>query len=235
MAIIGSILQSVRKVSETKEAGTRISLQDELHMYDVPTISSDLVHTFQRATLCGLRTGIWRFVGPILRLLFHLCTFLSGATLFQIWTKYTTKKIPSCALTIPFIAIMGSIFGVIIGSTLGMSASIVGVLSIPLVAFLVINILNGAEHRYPQFARATSAWIIGRVNIRGYGASYEVPCVPSHLRSRISQVNTIHGTRVYVEYLEDDPFLVVVRGHFFSKEKVYIGAWETGNHHFDNI
>lgn len=233
MAIIESILQSMWKVSETKEA--KISLQDELLSCGVPVIASNLVHTFQRATLHGLRPGVWYFIGPMFRLVLSLCSLLLGATLLQVWSEYTTKKISQFALLLPFAVIMTSLFGLSIESALGVRMSIAGLLSIPLCAFLVMNVIVSAEHRYTRFAQATSAWIIARVNIRGFGASYDIPCVPSHLRERLSKASTIRGARLYVEYLEEDPFLVVIRGHFFFKEKVYIGAWKTGNHHFDNL
>lgn len=234
MAIIELILQKVWKVPETIQV-KKMSLQDELQGCGVPTIASNLVHTFQRAALRRLRPGMWHYVGPLFRLLFNICNFLLGATIFQVWKKYTTKKIPSYALMVPFTVVMGSFVGVLVGLSLGVHIIILALLSISMSAFLLMNILDGIANRYKQFARAASGWVIGCVNIRGYGASYDVPYVPSHLRKRISKASAIHGARLYVEYLEDDPFLFVVRGHFFFKEKVYIGAWETGNQYLDSV
>ncbi|MEK7099537.1 MAG: hypothetical protein AAB883_00135 [Patescibacteria group bacterium] len=66
------------------------------------------------------------------------------------------------------------------------------------------------------------------------GLPYGTPTLPKHLLERAQIVEHIPGTRLKIEYLDIDPFLVIERGTGLGTEREYIGGWATGNPRFDN-
>lgn len=228
-------LQDIREVPEIQEVempgGT---LQDELHRHDIPIIPFEEVQEHQRMTLRALRPGAWRFIGPLFRAVSNFCAVFWGATILQEWSKYTAKRIPPWVLLLPVAVVMLSTLSVIVASLAGAPESVLLWICVPLGAFLIGILLSRAERNGARLAEVTSAWVMGRINIRGFGAISDVPHLPERLRMRACEASTIPATRLYVEYLEEDPFVVAVRGHGLFTEKVYIGAWGT-NSHFDDI
>lgn len=54
--------------------------------------------------------------------------------------------------------------------------------------------------------------------------------IPLNLLKRAQAARDVKGTTVLLEVFNDDPLIVVLRG----AEKVYIGAWNTGNQNLDS-
>jgi hypothetical protein len=65
--------------------------------------------------------------------------------------------------------------------------------------------------------------------------SPRVPEIPDHLKRRIESAWDIPGTKVYLDWLGTDPFVVVRRGYGIFAEEHIVGAYATGNRLLDNF
>jgi hypothetical protein len=178
----------------------------------LPILPDDKAEAHKRNLLRMSRKGVWQTWWPVARLTFRtlVWSFLIAAAALCVGAVAVMVQVVS---EIAPIAPEFALFASMAVSTAQTAFIVSG--EIFVLAFIAVLTLD----RFPGFTMAGEArWCLVPI------ARYSRGVIPDHVRARISAAEQIPGTKVYVEYFEDDPFIVVKRG--FAKRRV--AAWATG-------
>jgi hypothetical protein len=200
------------------ERKKKASLAEDLRMAGVPILPKAEVKQFKREKVLANREGIWRWLWAIPVFFRHsfipaVIAALAGMFFAGDWLIYAGYTwVRYGRVTVNYRWSLG---------VLAFSLALFGAYT-ALAAFLDGRLGS-------SFERAASFWSrtqAGKYN--GY------PSIPSAFSAR-TQTAQLAGSKVVVEALEEDPFLVAERGPWWNREREYIGAWRTGRDDFDNM
>lgn len=199
------------------------SLEADLYACGIPCLDIARVRKHKRDMLDGLRPGMWRY--------FYVlpCTMVRIVNVSfdtYLWLSFVSM-VAGIAASMTFMRPTSIDSGAyLVCALVGLSLPTLAYLTTLLVA-LVLKTVNRDWFEY-EFEPSGAYWKRTRYIPARVDWLAAAPNMPSHICRRAECAEQIDGTRLYVEYLQEDPFLVACRGRWPLREETYIGAWNTG-------
>lgn len=212
------------------ESSIRRPLVDDLQAKGIQVIPQDLVDTHKRMEIRKRRPGILRFFGPFG---FFLIILAVWPVILDICRRFKTKlpKKLECGLFLATLVMSVASYAILALFGHGVTGAF---FLAPVAANALLAFLHTSERL--DLLLAIEIWTSARITSSGETAAPNAASqMPKRLYARARLAEEIPGTRLAVEFLDDDPFLVVLRGYGPWTEKAWIGAWKTGNARLDEF
>lgn len=210
-------MSHILDVSSTYVAARPASFREELAAIGIPIVPARLLEEHKARLMRGR--------SPLLRMIWHVLSTVSLVKPLRYLERQTLLMIPlafMCSVSISVLAIAASFLG----------GHYVYFLTVP-IAFSGCVLFATV----PALASLSAGWARARISAAGEMAFVDQSSVsmPIILQPRARQALSLPGTRLIVEFIDEDPFLYVVRGWGPFAESIPIAAWRTGNQRLDSI
>jgi hypothetical protein len=195
----------------------RLPLAEQLALYGIKTIPQRIVSAHKAHAVRGRSPLFTAFVVAL--------GYVSFVNFYLAWERRGTRMRSDSAL------FLGDIALVVAGFAIALAGSSAGLfLCVPFIALFKFSLVMGDPDAFKRCVR----WERARIAPNGENASRtNLPWLPERLQDRARAATLIPGARLYMDFIEEDPILVVVRGFGPWREEAAIGAWATGNDFLD--
>lgn len=199
--------------STTTLLGVRFAspLDRDLASVGLSALPADLAKAHEKRYLGAMRLGVWKYLWPIARGVFHLMTvgtlmMAAGVWGLFFWIAYGFALVLEPNMGLPALP-----------DAFGRNSFLLAFAGVALYGLVYSAIV---KHSSTAFGLACQS----RWRLVPYQEYQKARHIPDRQLLRIRAAQRILFAKVYVKYLDTDPFIVVRQGW---SERV-IGAWNTG-------